>query len=302
MIFRTDLAQEAAEKIRDAGLKEESFTVNGLHGERVTITSDSAAEAAGKKKGTYITLETEAVRNRATDRFRAVSEAAAKVIRDLLKEIPAQAPVLVAGLGNAKMTPDAIGPETAERVFVTSHILKYLPEAADRRLRPVCAMAPGVLGVTGIESADVISAVCRKEKIAALIVVDALAARRSERMFSTIQLTDAGIEPGAGVGNRRGGLNRETLGIPVLALGMPTVVYASSLTYEAVLRLLTARGADEEEAEREAEKLRLFADDLVVTPKEIDVLARDAAGILADALNLALHDHVSLEEIRACMR
>lgn len=302
MILRTDLAQEAAENICDAGLKEENFSINGLHGRRVTILSDGAQKASGKKKGVYVTLETEAIRNRQTEQYRAVSEACAKMIRAMLKDLPASAPILVAGLGNAKMTPDAIGPETADRVFVTRHILKFLPDAADERLRPVCAMAPGVLGVTGIESADVISAVCRKEQISALIVVDALAARRSERMFSTIQLSDAGIEPGAGVGNRRGGLNRETLGIPVLALGIPTVVYASSLTFDAIKHLLIERGASEEEAEKEADKLRVFVEDLVVTPKEIDVYARDAAGILGDALNLALHDHIPLEEIRACMQ
>ena len=170
-------------------------------------------------------------------------------------------------------------------------------------MRPVCALAPGVLGVTGLESADIISSVCKKVDIKAVIVIDALAARRSERIFSTFQMTDAGIEPGAGVGNKRSALNRASLGIPVIAIGIPTVVYASTLVYDAVEELLVSATGQKEEVVRDAAEKAATQkmQDMVVTPKEIDVIAEDSAKILADGINLALHRDICLDEIAEYM-
>ena len=135
-------------------------------------------------------------------------QALAEELKKMLSGIDQKDKVLVAGLGNDAMTPDSVGPKTVEKTFVTRHIFEYLPAQIDERMRPVCAFAPGVLGVTGIESADMISSVCKKADVKAILVIDALAARRSERIFSTFQLTDTGIEPGAGVGNKRSALNQ----------------------------------------------------------------------------------------------
>ena len=166
----------------------------------------------------------------------------------------------------------------------------------------VCAVAPGVLGVTGIESADVISGICRNIDVGAVIVIDALAARKSERMFSTFLLTDTGIHPGAGVGNKRSPLSKEFLGIPVIAIGVPTVVYASSLVYDAAMEFFDNSDKNEATAEKIAQKLASFSDrDMVVTPKEVDVIIEDCAKIIADGINLSLQKNMSIDEINAYM-
>lgn len=290
MRWRTDLAKEACETLDEqAGIKRETWTSSGVPGERVSILTERAERESGKKKGRYTVFESDALQRREKESFEPLSRAIAEEIRLFLGGTEKRDTVLVAGLGNAHMTADSIGPRTVNRVLVTRHLFRYMPEVTDDRMHSVCALAPGVLGVTGIESADVLAGLCRRADVRALIVVDALAARRRERMFSTFQVSDAGIEPGAGVGNKRSALTKDSLGIPVIALGVPTVIYASSLVYDAV-----SCGLSEKEAERMAEETET---DLVVTPKEIDVIADDCACVLADAINLALHAPMSLQEI-----
>ncbi len=301
MIFRTDLAKEAREIDENIkGVTGKDFTFEGVSGTEIVISDSVAAEKLGKKKGRYVSFETEAVLNRNVEEYISVSKAIGQEIKKMLSDIPKNKTVLVVGLGNEKMTADSIGPKTVKGVFVTRHIFEFLPREADERMKNVSAISPGVLGVTGLESADIVSGICKNADIGAIIVVDALAARRSERMFSTFQLTDTGIEPGAGVGNKRKGINKETLGIPVLAIGVPTVVYASSLIYDAAVEILSlATGKDERLVENAAKKIAT-KEDMVVTPKEIDVTVSDSAKIISDGINLALHQ-LSLNEISAYM-
>lgn len=302
MIFRTDLAKEACKGLENTdGLDSEEFISFGINGSRVRISSDGASRKTGKRKGEYVSFETDAVNSRDAENYENISRAIAEEIRKMIKN--PHGAVLVAGLGNDRMTPDSVGPKAAKNILVTKHIFEFMPAAADERMNPVCAIAPGVLGVTGIESADIIKGICKENDIGAVIVIDALAARKSERMFSTFQITDAGIEPGAGVGNKRSALNNETLGVPVIAIGVPTVVYAASLVFDAAVDILSsATGKTEDEISDAAMKIaKIKMDDMVVTPKEIDIVAADSAKIIADGINLALHKGLSLDEINAYM-
>ncbi len=302
MIFRTDLATEAAEiKGNKNEIINETKNKYGIKENYIEILSRNYAEKIGKKAGKYISYETDAVIERQTEEFINISKAIADGIDKLITE---RKNILVVGLGNESMTPDSIGPKVIKKVFVTRHIFQFLPDAVDKRMASVCAFAPGVLGVTGIESKDIISGICKNTDISAIIVIDALAARRSERMFSTFQLTDTGIEPGAGVGNKRSAISFESLGVPVIAIGIPTVVYASSLVYDSLKDALSlmAENEKEEKIEETAQRISSFSsDDMVVTPKEIDIIAEDCAKIIADGINLSLHKNMTLEEISGYM-
>ena len=292
MIFRTDLAKEAIENTFDSkDIISKKINSFGIVGDFVQLNED--CNELGKKKGKYISFETESVISREVENYENISKAICKEIQMLIKDN--KKPVLVVGLGNNSMTPDSIGPEVVNRILVTKHIFDFIPNEVDSRMTPVCAISPGVLGVTGIESKDIIFGICK-------IVIDALAARRSERMFSTFQITDTGIQPGAGVGNKRSELSQENLGIPVIAIGVPTVVYASSLVYDAAVSLFSAStGQSEESVEKAAIQMSSFIEnDMVVTPKEVDVIVEDCAKIIADGINLALHN-MPLKEINAYM-
>lgn len=301
MIFRTDLAKEAVETRKDkTGIISEKINRYGIEGDFVEILTDDFKDM-GKKKGKYISFETDAVIERDVEKYENISRAISEEISKLTDN--KNGSLLVVGLGNESMTPDSIGPEVVKRILVTRHMFNFIPEEIDPRMSSVCAIAPGVLGVTGIESKDIIDGICKNTDISTIIVIDALAARRSERMFSTFQLTDTGIEPGAGVGNKRSSISKEVLGIPVIAIGVPTVVYASSLIYDAAVNMFSdLTGQNEEQVEGAARQLSAFSDgDMVVTPKEVDVIVRDCAKIIADGINLAFHKNMAPEEIEAYM-
>ncbi len=302
MIFRTDLAKEATEiKGNSDELISKTEVKYGIKGDFIQILSDEYGEKIGKKKGNYVSFETNAVNLRQVEEYENISRAISDAISEMLGNKKDN--VLIVGLGNESMTPDSIGPKVVKKILVTRHIYKFLPDAIDVRMASVCAFAPGVLGVTGIESKDIISGILKSTEINAIIVIDALAARRSERMFSTFQLTDTGIEPGAGVGNKRSAISMESLGIPVIAIGIPTVVYASSLVYDTIkdsLSLITDQ--NKEKIEETAQRLSSYSEgDMVVTPKEIDIIAEDCAKIIADGINLALHKNMTLNEIKEYM-
>jgi len=213
--------------------------------------------------------------------------------------------VLVTGLGNRTVTPDALGPRTVERVLVTRHMDGCLPEDIGARMRSVCAAAPGVLGVTGIETAEVLRGMVEHVRPDAMIAVDALAARSSQRICSTIQIADTGITPGSGVGNHQKALCRETLGIPVIAVGVPMVVYASTIARDAMGYLSALDGASEADEEKLAACVeRVVSErlgDLIVTPREVDALVERMAGIVAEGINLALHPELEETEIAQLM-
>ena len=293
----TDLALEARGSLPVEGVKLE----NGIERTVVRISTQDMAQELGRPIGTYVTLSCQQAMTIALDVRRALSAEMSKAIREMLPDDPKS--VLVAGLGNRSVTPDALGPRTVERVLVTRHMQGCLPE--DVELSSVCALAPGVLGVTGIETAEVLRGMTEHVKPDAVIAVDALAARSSSRICSTIQIADTGIAPGSGVGNHQKALTWETLGVPVIAVGVPMVVYASTIAGDALSDLVRCGGgseADEEALSRSVERVvseRLG--DLIVTPREVDALVDRMAGILAEGINLALQPGLEADEIEQMM-
>ena len=292
---RTDLALEAAQLWREgAGAAAEPRGVECRQARRegwpvttVRITDGEGARALGKPEGTYVTLELDGLARREEDAFGRAARAVAAELSALLDLGPGE-PVLVVGLGNRGVTPDSIGPLAAGHTLVTRHLVDRVPEHFGA-FRPVAALAAGVLGATGVESGRLARAVVREIRPARVVCVDALAARGVERVCRTVQLADTGIVPGSGVGNAREALNADTLGVPVVAVGVPTVVDAATLARD----LLAASGlAGAEEAEL-GEAERLF-----VTPRDIDTQVRDLARVVGYGINLALHPGLSLEDIQ----
>lgn len=303
--IRTDLALEARELAGEIrGIESREQMDDGFTVTRVSITTKAAAEAMGQPVGNYITLDAPGLREKDMRLNERVMHTLAGLIRELLSEsgVGEGGNVLVIGLGNRFVTPDSLGPRVVENTLVTRHIIAHFPEQVDERLRDVCAFAPGVLGITGIETTEVVRGVVEHVKPAAVIAIDALASRRTERISTTIQLANTGIHPGSGIGNKRQGLTAETLGVPVLAMGVPTVVHAATVSQDAVSLMLSEMGA---ESEQDTEKLLALVEKvvnekigpLIVTPKEIDSIVADTASLVADAINLALH-RLDISEIQ----
>lgn len=287
--IRTDLALEARELWQQsAGQTTKLEGVRAREGERfglpvtvVEVLDERGEKALGKGRGTYVTVELFGLARREKAVFARSVRAVAEQLRGLLGELKGDDCVLVAGLGNRAITPDCIGPEVCRHTLATRHLLEQLPEQF-ASFRPVAVLAPGVLGTTGMESGETVKAVCAALRPARVVVVDALACRGVERLCSTVQLTDAGIAPGSGVGNRRAALDRESLGIPVAAIGVPTVIDGATLAAD-----LTGQAVPEGAPGRE----------LLVTPRDIDSRAADIAKVIGYAIDLALHPGVELEEL-----
>lgn len=221
MKLRTDLAIETREMSGTGtldGVIEEHESKTGLEITRIKIVDERGEQKLSKPKGTYVTIEIPPLTDYSENER---MEHIAYEIRNML---PESGLILIAGLGNFKITPDALGPKTASLIFATRHIQGEIARSSGlENLRPVAVLAPGVLGQTGMETGEIISSLCQKLNPSAVIVVDAMASRRMTRLGTTIQICDSGISPGSGVGNMRPQLNRETLGVPVIALGVPTV-------------------------------------------------------------------------------
>ena len=284
----TDLAAEMRELNPDIeGIREEETNDGEIKIKRIEILSDTAAHKLGKAQGKYITLDAEALTQRPLDLFAHVSQCLRRELTELipLPETKLKSgTVLVVGLGNRGVTPDSLGPRVAERVFVTRHIKEHMPEAFDFDIPSVCAIAPGVLGVTGVETMDIVFGVANKVKPDLIIAVDALASRRAARISTTIQLSDSGISPGSGVGNTRADLSRANLGVPVIAVGVPLVVYASTISQDTISLIADETGlhGDEERLRELAEQvIAKHMGDFIVTPKDIDVIVEDDAPIPA---------------------
>jgi spore protease len=253
----------------------------------VEIFNSQGAEALNKPRGKYITVEIEKLLRREDDAFRDGAETVAESIRAV---IPAEKrnKVLVVGLGNPMMTPDALGPLTLRSVMVTRHLREEYPEQF-QGLRSVAAMEPGVLGMTGMESAMVIKALTERICPDVVVAVDALASRRMARVCRTVQIADSGIIPGSGVGNAREALTEETLGIPVVAIGVPTVVDAAALAADVA--------AEAGAGELDDGALRKFGGGLIVTPRDIDSNVKNTAKLIGYGINLALHEDLTVEAV-----
>lgn len=289
MAFRTDLAVEAIENHKTAAalphVRQSDRTLEGFAVHEVRILSEDAAREIGKPQGRYLTFELDALIRREEDAFPRACKALSTLLRELLPH-PNDGPVLIAGLGNRMITPDAIGPQTADHVIATRHLVAQSP-AIFADWRPVSALAPGVLGQTGVETGEVICGVLDRVRPAAVIAVDALAAGRLSRLLRTVQLADTGITPGAGVGNARAALNEETLGVPVIAVGVPTVVDGATLAHEISSQL----------GQPACEALDDLSQPVMITTRDIDREVADISRMIGYAVNMALHPHLGVADI-----
>ena len=275
--YRTDLAEEVlsaqkASSIEGVDVSEQSR--NGFRLYSVKVNSVTAEYLLGKPRGRYLTFSL-----RKDYKFdKSGFSDAVSILSDAISEfLPRQGDILVSGLGNTAITSDAVGPMTLQQIIVTRHLVNTLPERF-REVRRVAAFSPGVLGVTGLEASDILSGIFSVFKPAALIVIDALAAESASRLLTTVQITDTGLVPGAGVGNARAALTPEKLGIPVIAIGVPTVIYTETLLRETSRDLASPFG------------------DLIVTPKDIDTAVKDMAKLIGYALDLALFPGMTISD------
>lgn len=316
---RTDLALEAHELYREAESREEvpgvivdTKKLEKLSISRVHVKNKNGEEAIGKPEGSYVTLEIPTLIHKEQKTFEDTIAVLADELKRLLT-IEKDDCVLVVGLGNWQITADSLGPKVISSILVTRHMFELMPEEIEDGVRPVCALSPGVLGLTGIETSEIIKGVVERVKPKAIIAIDSLAARKLSRVSTTIQLADTGITPGAGVGNKRKGLTIEQLGVPVIAMGVPTVVDAATMANDTIDLIIDnlsqqtgedakfyeiLKNLDREEKYsliRQSQGMEL--DDLVVTPKEVDEIIEDISEIIANAINIALHDSIELDDI-----
>ncbi len=308
--FRTDLASERrdlykkANSIEDeiSGIESTKEEINeNIAVERVKITNEEGEKAIGKPKGTYITIDIKKLKLAQDEDIEKSAETLSKELSSVIDtHISEQDEVLVVGLGNIYVTPDALGPKVINEIEVTRHIINYLPQYVEEGTRMVSAISPGVLGTTGIETLEIIKGIVDNIHPKLVIVIDALASRSIERISSTVQLSDTGIVPGAGVGNKRTEISQATLGIPVIAIGIPTVVETAVLVNDSLDLFITklqeeAKSNDylnqlKEQDNYEEIKEALLPNDynLIVTPKEIDDLIENMSQVVAKGINMSM--------------
>lgn len=313
--YTTDLAMEAHELAGGQkgkplpGVQVDERQEEGNTVTRITVDNEEAGRVLGKVPGHYVTIQAPDLLSQNQDRVEAISKTLAAEIEGFIRRLGLKDDdaCLVVGLGNWTSTPDSVGPKVVNSILVTRHLWSMSPPEKRHGLRPVCALAPGVLGLTGLETGEIVLGVVQRVKPAFVVAVDALAARNTERLGSTIQLADTGIHPGSGLGNNRVGITPAFLGVPVISIGIPTVVYANTIVLDALEKLAAARKslvapgiveAGEEVMKSISPTLR----DLVVTPKEVDILVGEVAKVVAGSLNIALHPGVGPEEVFRYLR
>jgi len=290
MQLRTDLAVEAREIAGEelSGVEYTSESTGGIQIEKMIVKTDKAVRTLRKERGTYITIELPPL----TDDFKDTDERLLSIGEEIRKLLPVNGLVLVVGLGNTQITPDALGPRAASQILATRHIRGELARSTGLdKLRPVAVLTTGVTGQTGIETGEYICSIVKKLRPNAIVAIDALASRRLARLGCTMQISDTGIAPGAGVGNHRTKINNETMGVPVIAIGVPTVVDASTLAFD----LLNIE--NEQEWQTLLQTLSPNGRSMIVTPKEIDLLIGRAAKLISMSLNCALHEDFELSDI-----
>lgn len=319
--IRTDLAVEAHEYYTQGGskiphgVKMEEQEIDGCKVTRVCIESEEGEQVLHKPKGEYITVEMQDIMRLSAQGQQAAAGIVARQIKQLLEQnkIGREEEILVIGLGNWDITPDALGPKTVSKLCVTRHLLEYMPEVVEKGTRSVCAISPGVLGITGIETGEIVRGVVERVQPKAVIAIDALASRSTERVGVTIQLSDTGISPGSGIGNRRKELTKRTLGIPVIALGVPMVVDAATIAddaLDAVIQKLQASADKQQPFYRmlleleEQERYHLIRASLgsglaemIVTPKEVDAMIEEISSILSDAIQRGIYSKEFLQQV-----
>ena len=315
---RTDLAVEARQiykeqNKRDAdGVEMEEIQDGDTRITKVRIINADGAEKMGKDIGNYITIDIPEFTAYDGELMDDVSKILGKILKKLVK-VNENDMVLVVGLGNKEVTPDALGPKVVEKIMVTRHLKEVMPEVTSDLVVPVGAFSPGVLGITGIETGEIIKSLVDKVKPSLVICIDALASRKTERVNRTIQISDTGISPGAGIGNHRMKINKESLGVKVVAVGVPTVVHAATIANDVIDLVLDDLINQSEQGKEfynmlksidKNEKNTLINEvlspklgDLVVTPKEIDLMVESLSKIIANGINIGIQPNMTMEEI-----
>ncbi len=309
MSIRTDLALEAKEMYTENAKDKEE--INGVDVKitkneniittKIKITNENGTRALGKPIGTYVTIEAPDIKYSVE-----VYEKACLLLADEIKnlaKIESKTKTLVVGLGNKKITPDALGPDVISKLMVTNHMKEHLKDFFDDDITSVCAIAPGVLGTTGMETAQIIKGVIEQVKPDLVIAVDALASRSLDRISTTIQLSDTGISPGAGVENARAKLDEKTLGVKVIAIGVPTVVDAMTIASDSIDMAMNDLNeeilGDEKKNQLIKDALSKNIGSLMVTPKDIDTVIEKTSKTVANGINLALHKNLTFEDIES---
>lgn len=299
--IRTDLAIENREVYRKAEKLENEIPGVETSVEQVSedfkitevkILSEDGANALDKPIGSYYTLEADNLTIGIESINEQVENKVSMVLKKLLK-LKDDDTVLIVGLGNEDVTPDSVGPKVVSKIDITSHLIKYVPEYIKEGTRPVSAIVPGVLGTTGIETSDIIKAIAEKVQPDKIIVIDALAARNIKRIKNTIQISDTGIAPGSGVGNNRQRINDELLGIPVIAVGVPTVVDSKTIVSDVIEGIIEKDNVNQNQKEQYYDfienMLPGIENNSMVTPNEIDEVVENISTILANGINMALN-------------
>ena len=309
MEFRTDLALERRDLYRKAnnikdeipGIETQEEEKEDIKVTRVKITNEEGSTAIGKPIGNYITIDIKNLRIASEEYIQKAAEVLAEELKNLYNiHLQGNQDILVVGLGNMGVTPDALGPSVVQDIDITRHLLKYAPQYLEEGARPVSAIAPGVLGTTGIETQEILKGIVENVQPKLIIVIDSLASKSIERISSTIQIADTGIVPGAGVGNARKELSQASLGLPVVALGIPTVVEAATIAADSIDLFIEKLQADAMSNEylnelRNKDKYEMIKEALIpndynfiVTPKEIDGLIENMSSVVARGINISL--------------
>lgn len=318
MSIRTDLAVEAKELYEKENSKKiQGVEVSNTEKGKIKITNvkvltEQGERAIGKPKGTYITIDMPRLVHYDADAMDDVSEVLGEELSKLIK-LQDSMTALVVGLGNWNITPDALGPKVVSKIMITRHLKELVPDSIDEGIRPVCALAPGVLGITGMETSEIIKGVVNKIKPNLIICIDALASRKMERVNSTIQIGTTGISPGSGVGNRRMEISEKTLGIPVIAIGVPTVVDAATMANDTIDMVLDEmirsseqggkfydmlKSIDKGEKQKMIQEiLHPYVGNLMVTPKEVDMVIDSISKIIANGINISLQPALDKDDI-----
>lgn len=289
---RTDIAAEACEMAVEEGgaipegVASREYDAEGLHVRVVEVQTQEGAEKLDKPIGRYVTIDIDPLIDKQSDAFvHAVNALASEL--SAMSGFDSDGQAMVVGLGNRQITPDSIGPKAVNMVIATRHLIEQMPEEF-KGFRPVTALSPGVLGTTGIETGEIVTGIVQKTSPGLLVLIDALASRHEGRLCRTIQLSDTGVTPGSGVGNNRFAINRETIGIPCVAVGVPTVVDAATLAADIMDKMKIPYSFD---------SLREQYGNTFVTLKEIDIAAAECAKVIAYGINKALQKSLSIEDI-----
>jgi spore protease len=269
---------------------EEYDVLEDVHISKVVILSKNAAKNMGKPIGTYITLEASSLQESDEDYHREISEELAKHLKSILPDIDTEKSILIVGLGNRDVTADSLGPYTVDNLFITRHIIREYGRKAYRtsKIHQISALVPGVMAKTGMETAEIIKGVIKETAPDIVIVIDALAARNTKRLNRTIQITDTGIHPGSGVGNHRNAITKESLGVPVIAIGIPMVVDAATIVSDALEKLAEEYDAGKASLDYFRNSTDSQLHNMYVTPKNIDETTKRLSFTLSEAINIAL--------------